>query len=112
MVAFEELLATIDYPLLAALCLFWVYYFIAEYRAIQQRRYLALVGVFLAYTIALSVLSISTGNFAIVPFSDVRMWVRLPAFITAVLGWGYTFTIIREKYHASRSHSIGRNSDY
>lgn len=102
MAAVEEVLASLAYPGLAALCLFWVHVGVARWLAARRwcDALLAATAVFGSATFVL--LALSTGVTAVVEFERLRLAIRLGWLVTLGLGIGLSVDFVR------RQHAIFR----
>ena len=112
MVGLVDILATTGYPLMASLCLFWSFYAVAEFRASKQPRLLVLSSAFFAYAIALSALSISTGVYTLIEFSQLTFFVRFFVLTTGILGWAFTILVVIHPNRDNNGRGNSSSSDF
>jgi len=100
-----DLIATMVYPGLAALCIFWASVAIARWMAARRVTdiLLAMTMVWAAATFV--VLSLSTGLLAIFPFAEMRLAIRLGFLAAWLAGVAFSAGYIRRQHAIYRHHT-------
>jgi hypothetical protein len=100
-----DVMATMVYPGLTALCVFWASVAIARW--VASRRVsdilLALTMIWAASTFA--ILSLSTGLLAFLPFDEMRLAMRLGFAATWLAGVAFSVVYIRRQHAIYRQHT-------
>lgn len=100
-----DMLATMVYPGLTALCVFWASVAIARWVSARRATdiLLALTMVWTAATFV--VLSLSTGLLAILPFDEMRAAIRFGFLASLVAGLAFSVGYLRRQHEIYRQQS-------
>lgn len=97
-----DVLATVVYPGMTSLCVFWTSVAIARWVTARRTSDLLLAATMLMAAASFAVLSLSTGLFSVFQFVEMRLSIRLGFLATLVAGLAGSIGYIR------RQHAIYR----
>lgn len=103
-----DALATMVYPGLTALCVFWASVSIARWMSARRVTDILLAMTMIWAAATFAVLSLSTGLLAIFPFSEMRLAIRLGFLAALVAGMAFSIGYLRRQHAIYKQHTETR----